>query len=139
MIKWFFRERETFLNVHLLIGFSLYAKHIKSLSYSKHKCNRYKFQRKEDMIEVLTLVFLEITSSNYFLQIDIYNLVCKAKGMAGPLIWLGAKKEIAWGPGSALNFRVFKEVCENLSVYLSNRKLNYSKSHTVRKVQNNED
>lgn len=48
---------------------------------------------------VLTLVFLEITSSNYFLQIYLHNLVCKATGFAWHLVCLGADKGKSRGAG----------------------------------------
>lgn len=94
MIKWFLRE--TFLSAHLLIGFSFYAKCIKSLSYFKCNVIRYKFKRKVEIMEVSTPVFLGIIITNYFsLQIYIHSILCKVTRAAWHLVQLRLIMEIA--------------------------------------------
>lgn len=93
MIKWFLRE--TLLSVHLLIGFSFYAKCIKSLSYLKYNIMRYKFKRKGDIREVLTSIFWETIISNY-ISPSMYSWnPGKATGTAWHLVWLEAGHGIA--------------------------------------------
>lgn len=63
--------------------------------------------------------------------------MCKATGIV--VVWSdwGLIKEIADELGSHLSFRVRKEICEKLSFCLSNRMLNYAKSHSVKGIQAN--
>lgn len=55
-----------------------------ALSSSSFKYNviRYKSKRKVNITEALTLVFLELIITNYFLQMYIHNSLCKATGAA---------------------------------------------------------
>ena len=76
MVKCFLKE--TCLSAHLLTGFPFYAKCIKSLLYFQYNGSRYTFERKVDNIKVCTPVLLEITITNYFLQIYIHNILCQA-------------------------------------------------------------